>query len=299
MYKNFQNLNVLISGASGFIGKNLVNKLSVLGSNITILLHNNLDIENEVEKIVFDGSYESLYSPLKDKKIDVVIHLATYFLANHKGEQLDNLIDSNVKFGTFLLELTKQKKIPYFINTSTYAQSYNNINYSPQNLYSATKQAFETIMKYYEETSNSRFVTLELTDTYGPGDPRPKFINLVLNAISKGGVFNMSEGEQEICYLFIEDAVDAYVKCIDMLTSNEIISNTKYSVFSDEVYKLKDLVDEVCNILEIKIETNRGYYPYRDREIMKFKPTYPILTNWASKISLKEGLKIMTKIPTK
>lgn len=285
-----RNMTILITGSNGFIGKNLCRELYLSGANIIAVLHQNNDLDIPVEKIYYDGTYQSLSVPLNKRKIDVVVHLATCFLPNHKETQISDLIDSNIKFGTHLLELTKQMGISAFINTSTYAQNYNHQGYNPQNLYAATKQAFEVIMKYYEETTQTKFIILELTDTYGPGDSRPKFINLILDAITKKVVFNMSLGEQEICYLYIEDAVSAFKTCIAHLQNGVITENSKFSVFSDEVFKLKDLVTEVCRIFDEKLETNQGFYPYRLREIMTFQPSYIKLPGWKCENTIKDGL---------
>ncbi len=290
MTKKLKNLNILITGANGFIGKRLTNELYKRGATVFAVIHQNNQIDLPIEKIIFDGSFESLIKPLENKKIDFIIHLATHFSSSHKSEQINDLIDSNIKFGTYILELVKHKNIPYFINTSTYAQFFDHKKYNPQNLYAATKQAFEVIIKYYEESLLTRFVTLELTDTYGPGDLRPKFINLVLNATKRNEVFNMSFGDQEICYIYVDDVVDAYIKCIELLEKNIIKENSKYSVYADEVYKLKDLVSYVCTILGVKLETNIGYYPYRTREIMTFLPSFQKLPDWSAKHTLKDGI---------
>ncbi|MEI6752094.1 MAG: NAD(P)-dependent oxidoreductase [Paludibacter sp.] len=295
MTEILRNMTILITGSNGFIGKNLCRELQLSGANIIAILHRNNDLDLPIEKIYYDGTYESLYLPLQSKKIDVVVHLATCFLPNHKEAQITDLIDANIKLGTHLLELTKQKGISAFINTSTYAQNSKHQGYDPQNLYAATKQAFEVIMKYYEETSQTKFVTLELTDTYGPGDSRPKFINLILNAISKDVVFNMSLGEQEICYLYIDDAVNAFKTCIEHLYNAVITENSKFSVYSDEVFKLKDLVVEVCDTLNVTLEINPGFYPYRFREIMTYQPSYIKLPGWKCVNSIKDGLKKMKK----
>jgi len=287
---NFKGLTVLITGSTGFIGQNLLTRLVDMGANVIAVAHYNQPNNNSVYRIIYDGTYESLFKPLEEIKIDIIIHLATLFIANHKSNQIGELIDSNVKFGSYMLELTKQKNIPYFINTTTYAQSYNHDGYNPQNLYAATKQSFETIVKYYEEVTETIFVTLELTDTYGSNDTRPKFINLLLNAIKDKITFKMSLGEQEISYLNIEDAIDAYITTIQLLLSKRITENSKFSVYSDEILKLKDLVPLVCSELNSSIEINRGFYPYRNREIMTFKPLYIKLPDWNAKISLVDGI---------
>ena len=290
MSKSISGLNILITGASGFIGRNLMEALSNEGANIYAIIHKINNLSLTAKKIFYDGTYESISKPLENEKIDIVIHLATYFLSNHKSEHIEPLIDANIKFGAYLLEFVKQKGIKFLINTSTYAEYFDHKEYNPQNLYAATKFAFEALQKYYEQILETHFVTLELTDTYGPGDTRPKFVNLVLDAVQKKEVFNMSKGEQEICYLYIDDAVSAYISCINSLLNNQIAKNSKYSVYSNEVVTLNNLVDHIGEILNCKIETNKGFYPYRLREIMEFKPNYKKLPGWNNIYTLKDGI---------
>jgi nucleoside-diphosphate-sugar epimerase len=145
-------------------------------------------------------------------------------------------------------------------------------------------------MKYYEEVTGTIFVTLELTDNYGPGDSRPKFINLVIDAVRKNEVFRMSPGEQEICYLFVDDTVNAFITCMELLASGEISENSHFSVYADEVLRLKDLVALVADQMQVSLKTEAGFYPYRDREIMTYQPTFPRLPHWEPKVSLKEGI---------
>lgn len=286
----FKDKTYLITGATGFIGNNLVDKLLKYGTKIIAITHKNQLTNNLIESVKFDGSYESILKPIENKKIDGVLHLAAMFLSNHKADQIGELIDSNIKFGAFLLEITKNKQIPFFINAATYAQSYDHNGYNPQNLYAATKQSFEDLIKYYEVDSNIFFLTLELTDTYGKGDTRPKFINQLLSAIEDNSPFKMSKGEQEINYLNVDDASNAFITAINLIQDGVVANGNHYSVFSNETYKLIDLVHLVCSKLNSNILIDNGYYPYRKREIMTFKPSYLKLPNWNAKVSLMEGI---------
>lgn len=194
MFDSIKGLKVLISGATGFIGKNLISSLLKHDAEVIAIVHSTQHaLPQRVVKVVYDDTYVSLSNSLSGMRVDVVVHLATLFLSNHRENQIIELINSNVLFGTHLLEYAKQTKVPYFINTSTCALSIDHITYNPQNLYAATKKAFEDIIKYYEEISDIGFLTIELTDTYGPGDSRPKFINLALDAFKKNETFNMSK----------------------------------------------------------------------------------------------------------
>ena len=183
--------------------------------------------------------------------------------------------------------------IQNFINTETYAESITGEEYNPQNLYSATKMAFKSILKYYVDTYNMKAISLVLSDTYGPNDTRKKFLNLVLDALKSQDLnFKMSLGEQEICYIYIEDVVNAYLKSRDLISSQGIKELKTYSVFGNEILTLNNLVELLEKIFNKKLSTEKGYYPYRLREIMKFNYAHiERLPNWEPKISLKEGVK--------
>jgi nucleoside-diphosphate-sugar epimerase len=127
------------------------------------------------------------------------------------------------------------------------------ISINPQNFYSSTKQAFESILKYYTESGFIKNITISLSDTYGPGDNRPKFINLVIEALDKDVVFNMSPGNQEIRYIHVDDVIEAYLVAIDLLFKNKINKSETYSVSGIEPMTLNELVSLVSEVVGKKI----------------------------------------------
>lgn len=287
-------MNILITGGTGYIGKNLVNTLLTKGNKVFLLKRKNSknDIKHEnLVEIIYDGTSASL-EKIKDK-IDIVYHLATCFLVNHKTENLEELINSNILFGTQILEYMSKNNIKYFINTETYAESITGEEYNPQNLYSATKMAFKSILKYYVDTYDMKAISLVLSDTYGPNDTRKKFLNLVVDTLRSQDLnFKMSLGEQEICYIYIEDVVEAYLETGKLILSLKDKELRTYSVFGNEILTLNNLVDSLEKIFGKKLNIAKGYYPYRLREIMKFNYKHiERLPNWEPIISLEEGVK--------
>jgi nucleoside-diphosphate-sugar epimerase len=78
-----------------------------------------------------------------------VIHLAALVQSQkHSSQDIDRLLDTNIKFATKVLEISVSANVQWFINTGTFWQNFQNAEYSPVNLYAATKQAFEIIAKY-------------------------------------------------------------------------------------------------------------------------------------------------------
>lgn len=287
-------LNILITGGTGYIGKNLVSAFLNKGNKVFLLKRKNSinDIKHEnLVEIIYDGTYNSF--EIIREKIDIVYHLATCFLVNHKTENLEELINSNILLGTQLLEYMAKNNIKNIINTETYAESITGEEYNPQNLYSATKMAFKSILKYYVDTYDMKAISLVLSDTYGPNDTRKKFLNLVLDALKSQDLnFKMSLGEQEICYIYIEDVVEAYLEAGKLILSLKDKELRTYSVFGNEILTLNNLVDSLEKVFSKKLNIEKGYYPYRLREIMKFNYKYiERLPNWEPIVSLEEGVK--------
>ena len=177
--------SALITGATGYIGSNLARKLLANGWLVNIIVRPkasykliDLDLGNVVV-YEHDGSTANMVDIVRDAKPVVVFHLASLFLADHKTENIDDLIDSNIRFSMQLVEAMARNGVKYLINTGTSWQHYGNAVFSPVNLYAATKQAFETLLSYYVEVCNLKVITLVLFDTYGPNDPRQKLVQLL------------------------------------------------------------------------------------------------------------------------
>lgn len=290
--------NFIITGATGFIGSRLTKKLIAQGHNVNIISRvsskydNILEIKDKVNIFEYDGNINRLIEYFNKSNADVVVHLASLFIAENKAEDVENLIDSNVKFSTQILEAMKYSNCKKIINTSTSWQHYNNEYYNPVCLYAATKEAFENIIKFYCEAYEFKSITLELFDTYGAGDNRPKILNLLGEYSKKGIELNMSKGDQVLDLVYIDDVVDAYLKSINLIKNNSKGTFKKYSLESENRVSLKCLVDMYADITKNYVNINWGRRPYREREVMIPWSKGEKLPDWEPKITLQEGIKM-------
>jgi nucleoside-diphosphate-sugar epimerase len=303
MFKKTENASqkptALVTGATGFVGSHLARRLVREGWEVHILIRLDSKVPSAIEfsqmtKHIHDGSTSCMISCLEYSKPKVVFHLASLFVSEHSNQDINALIESNVLFGAQLLEAMNANNIKSIVNTGTSWQHFNNEAYNPVCLYAATKQAFEALMLYYIRATYLKAITLKLFDTYGPDDPRPKLFNLLNKASSSGEQLNMSEGNQMIDIVHIDDVVDAYLIAAHRLITDIVIEHECYAVSSGQPLRLRDLVERYSDITKKNVKVKWGVRPYRLNEVMNTWDKGQLLVNWIPKVSLDVGLKDVT-----
>lgn len=287
-------MKVLLTGATGFIGSQLTQRLVTEGHEAAIVVRpeSQLNILQAVlpriQVHVYDGSYASLLHALQAAQPEVVIHVASLFLAQHKPEDVARLVESNLNFPTQLLEAMSQLGIKQLINTGTSWQHYQNEAYNPVNLYAATKQAFETLLAYYVEAQGFKAITLKLFDTYGPGDTRPKLFSLLRKMARTGEVLRMSPGEQLLDLVYIDDVLDAYLLAMARLP--EVTKAECYAVSNLARLSLRELVRIYGETVGRAVNVEWGGLPYRTREVLEPCTGHELVPGWLARVALADGI---------
>lgn len=289
---------VLISGGTGFIGSHLAGRLLDNGCEVhvivrkaSILSHLNTSGDAVADLHVYDGTMERMLEIVSDARPDVVFHLGSYFVAEHRTQDVSTLVESNIGFGCQVLEAMLQNGARCLVNSSTSWQHLSSTDSDPVNLYAATKQAFENILDFYAAAHRFQVISLVLFDSYGPRDPRPKLINALIASARDGSTLELSEGEQLIDLVYVEDAVRAYLRAAAMLSGNKVDGHERYAVSSGEPISIRALVDAFENILGRNLPLEWGARPYRSREAMVPNYWAPVLPGWLPLVDLREGLK--------
>lgn len=289
--------DILITGATGFIGKHLVRRFSQDKRYRVIILvreNSNLNIikdyKDKISIYEYKSDYQSVENVFKNNKICYVFHLAAFSCYDHKSEDISDMIDSNIKLGTFILESMQKYQCQYFINTSTYWQNYQNNNYQPICLYAATKEAFEKIIDYYCLDKKFKAISLKLYDVYGYDDHRKKLLNTLLTRSIEDSI-DLTAGEQKLYMVFIDDVIDAYINAMNIIKISKK-QHSVYGVYGKDKYSLKEIIRILQELSNKKFNINFGKIAYHKFQIMD-PVNVKKLPKWNAKISLKNGLKII------
>lgn len=288
-------MNILVTGATGFIGRHLTKRLIRDGHSVVALVRESSDtssLPKDVTVSILSEQDESFASIFQKHSFDGVIHLATHFLSAHEMTDIETLIDANITFGTKVIEGAAQARVPWFVNTSTFSAYSEEDVYEPANLYSATKKAFEDIVSFYAAAGSIQTLTLLLFNTFGENDTRKKIFNLWKSAIDSQTPIDMSPGEQIIDINHIDNIVDGFCRAIALLAddAHKSLSGKTFSLPSSERMTLRELGTLFFTTLGQSILINFGAQPYRPNEIMEPIVGTP-LPGWTPQVTLVEGIK--------
>ena len=273
---------IIITGSSGFIGSNLVNSLSK--TNKLILL---LRVKKSSKKIKYIFNKNISFNYFKNNielknilnkiKASSLIHCATHYIKNHQSNDISKIITSNIELGTIILDNLNIMGVKNFINFSTVWEDYDGIKNNPNNLYAASKQAFEKIINYYQiNNSKTNFYNLMISDTFGENDERQKLISILKKNISKKKTTIIASKNLFINLLNVSDIVSG----ISNLLRNKIKSG-KYRLINNKKIKAIDLVQQIQKTKKSKIKIKWLSTKIINEKIYK----YDSLPNWKAKNS--------------
>ncbi len=229
---------ILLTGATGFLGSHILDKLVKNGYNIAILKRSWSDtwrINHLLDQIkIFNLDLTSLEKIFQSIKPEYVIHLATLYSKFDSDVDMNNMYRSNVSFPAELLEIGVKYGLKGFINTGTFfeydctQQPINENNpIKPFNLYAQTKLDFELILKSYSEKININ--TFRIFSPYGERDNNKLIPMLIQKALSKQTI-QLSDGMQKLDFIYALDVANAYIEALEFMPLKEKLGS--YNVYN-------------------------------------------------------------------
>jgi nucleoside-diphosphate-sugar epimerase len=252
-------LKLLLTGASGFIGKNFLLKygdrygITAVYRDETFL--DFLDYYHiNIRAVQCDLSTDLLYSMELRERYDACLHLAGRVLVSQSirepaGDIIDNVIAT--------ANLIKQINCKRFIYVSTggvydglSGPTDPSLSLSPTLPYAINKLSSEYYVQYGFERLNNidEYIILRLWGAYGPHEPSFKIYTKLCQTfgINDNKYFTVyGNGKNLIDAMYIDDVVDGLNDVI-LDTRNK---NTIYDFASGEPVTIKNLVENACLII--------------------------------------------------
>jgi nucleoside-diphosphate-sugar epimerase len=297
-------MKCLVTGAAGFIGSHLCERLladghEVVGLDAFIpfyprpLKEANLMAARCSERFLFhplDLRSDDLAPAVEG--VDVVYHLAAMAGLPKSWTEFDLYETCNVR-GTFrLLDALRNGKLKQFVYVSTssvygrYGSGDETLPTRPISPYGVTKLAGENLCRAFSEEMGLPLVVLRYFSVYGPRQRPDMGYNLFITSILEGKPLTVfGDGLQMRGNTYISDCIEATV------AATQSVSGETYNVGGGETVSVWDVLRQLEEILGRKaVVVGRPARPgdqrYTAADTTKLKRHF----GWVPKVSLSEGL---------
>jgi len=232
-------MKILITGANGFLGKNLYKKLINLRHNVDLF---DISLKVETDNISFS------FNNFKNRSYDIVFHLAS-FIPYGKFDRFDfKYIEVNLELTREICDSFKDSKIIFASSVSVYGKPLEiiteNSPFNNPDFYGMSKLLGEFIVQ-----GHSNFAILRFSSLYGVGMNTKTFIpQIIKNAISTKTITIFGDGSRKQDYLHISEAVDYCINAMYIKENNIFLAVKNVAISNLEV------AQEVCKHTEANLQ---------------------------------------------
>ncbi len=303
---------VLVTGADGFIGSHLVEKLIDEGKKVKAFVYYNsfnswgwLDTFPK-EKL---SQIEIFAGDIRDgngvrtamKGVDVVYHLAALIAIPYSYHSPDSYVDTNVKGTLNILQAARDFNIGRVLVTST-SEVYGTAMYVPidekhpkqgQSPYSATKIGADAMADSFFRSFNLPVTIVRPFNTFGPRQSARAVIPTIITQLLAGKTeIKLGSIHPTRDLLFVKDTVNAFVEIaksnktigeeINIATQQEISVQNLAQTLIDLIHPSAKIISDDIRLRPEKSEVER---------LLGSAEKIKLLTEWKPKYNLNEGLK--------
>lgn len=296
MKNSLKNKRVLITGISGFVGSALENNLNSLGSIVFGISKSGSSNKQILKADILD--YSTIDKFIKDSGIQICFHLASKALVEEGQDDPYQTFKVNVDGTLNILESARKNKLEKVIIASTsHVYGKNKVPYvegymlSPTRPYETSKACADLIGQSYQRNSNLSVLIPRFVNIYGPGDLNfQRLIPKTIKSVLEGSSPQMWGGKAVRDYLFIDDAVEAYLSLA--MADIQEGSDGVFNFGGSSIISVEDLIKKIIKIsgknLSIKKVAEEREGEIESQYVLFDKAAK--LLDWRPKVGLDEGL---------
>lgn len=275
-------MTILVTGAAGFIGSALVNRLLEFPELSKIINVDNFDPfydlgikEERVAQHIKNGKEryklirtdiadrDSLFTDLENEKIDLIVHLAAKAGVRPSIMSPNEYVKTNILGTQNILDLAKLKdvkKIVFASSSSVYGNNTNipwkedDLDLTPISPYAATKLSGEKLCQTYAHLYGMNILALRFFTVYGPGQRPDLAIHKFFKLVSENkSIPFFGDGSTKRDYTYIDDTVSGIVGAIKYSGSGFEIFN----LGNRNTVSLHELVNAIENVSKQNVILDR------------------------------------------
>ncbi len=270
--------SVIVTGASGFVGRNLVRQLVEQGYEVyalvrdrekaqtlpelnkSELLHGNICDANITTRFVPNATLiHCAWDDIRD--VTSICHLEKHYLSHF------NFIKRSIESGVTRIIVTG--------SCYEYGLQYGPVNAStetkPNTPYSLAKDTLHKTLRHFQKNKPFELIWARLFYMYGAGQHTDSLISLFDKALaSDADHFDMSFGEQLFDYSPIESVCEQLIKLINK-------PDGVYNVCSGSPVSVRRLLEQRMKYNNRTIKLNLGIYGYRKNDSLAIWGTDPVV----------------------
>ena len=301
--------NVLVTGAGGFIGSHLTERLVREGANTRAFVHyNSSGTWGWLDDSASKGDIEVVAGDIRDRNclekamhdIDVVFHLAALIAIPYSYLAPLSYVQTNIEGTLNVLQLARELKISRVVHTST-SEVYGTAQHVPideshplqgQSPYSASKIGADKLAESYHLSFELPVVTVRPFNTFGPRQSMRAVIPTIITQCLAGHkTIRLGSLHPTRDMNYVSNTVDGFLAAAE---SDRVIGRT-VNFGSGREIQIGDLARLIVELtgksVEIVSDTQRIRPGKSEVERLLADNTLALdLLNWNPKISLEDGL---------
>lgn len=220
---------VLVTGAGGFIGSRLTERLVECGAQVRVLVRYTSDgdagwldrsaVRRDIDVRRGDlADRDSVTDAVRDR--DIVFHLGALIAIPYSYLAPESYVRANM-FGTLnVLQAVRELDVGRMVHTST-SEVYGSAQTIPmteahplvgQSPYSATKIAADKLAESYHRSFGTPVVTLRPFNTFGPRQSARAVIPAIAVQMLAGRPVKLGDTRPTRDFVFVDDTVDAFLR---------------------------------------------------------------------------------------
>ena len=300
---------MLVTGAGGFIGSHLTERLAELGADVRALVHYNaLGTWGWLDQSERRDDVKVIAGDIRDRDsvneaaegVEFIFHLAALIAIPYSYHAPLSYVRTNIEGTLNVLQAARQMDVARVIHTST-SEVFGTARYVPidenhplqgQSPYAASKIGADKLAESFHLSFRLPVVTLRPFNTFGPRQSARAVIPTIITQCLNGQSVKLGNLHPTRDLNYVSDTVDGFLRAA---TAADAVGHT-INLGSGEETSIKALAERIAELIgaPVDIQSDPGRIRPQDSEVERLVADNRLarkLLGWKPRTSLEDGLK--------